>query len=183
MLTCVFFDLRAVHGQRALLDELRAEVLRRTRGNGIFLAHMVATALSREPPLGLVGRISTERSGEHRGTVDLKHHGIVPIVDLARVYALAAGHTAVNTHDRLEVAYESGEVSAPSARDLRDALEHLAAARIRHQARQIEADRPADNFLSLDELSNFERTQLKHAFSVVKLLQQVLASRYRGGLF
>jgi CBS domain-containing protein len=183
MLTCVFFDLRAVHGQRALLDELRAEVLRRTRGNGIFLAHMVANALSREPPLGLFGQISTERSGEHRGTVDLKHHGIVPIVDLARVYALAAGHTAVNTHDRLEVAYESGEVSAQSARDLRDALEHLAAARIRHQARQIEADRPADNFLSLDELSNFERTQLKHAFSVVKLLQQVLASRYRGGLF
>ena len=183
MWTCVFFDLRAVHGQAGLLDELRAAVLRRTPGHGILLAHMVGNALSREPPLGLFGQISAERSGERRGTVDLKHQGIVPIVDLARVYALAAGHAAVNTHDRLEVACDSGEVSAQSARDLRDALEHLAATRISHQARQIEAELPADNFLALDELSNFERTQLKHAFTVVKQLQQVLGERYRGTLF
>jgi CBS domain-containing protein len=183
MLTCVFFDLRLVYGRGALLDELRADVLRRTRGNGIFLAYMVGNALTREPPLGLLGRLITARSGEHRGTVDLKHLGIVPVVDLARVYALAGGHLAVNTHDRLEVASQSGEVSERSAHDLRDALEYLAATRIRHQARQIEAGLPADNFLAPSELSNFERTQLKDAFRVVKTLQQVLGQRYRGAVF
>ena len=183
MLTCVFFDLRCVHGNAALLDELRAGVLRSTRGNAIFLAHMVGNALSHEPPLGLFGQISPARSGEHRGTIDLKHQGVVPIVDLARVYALAGGHDAVNTHDRLQVASEGKEISERSARDLRDAFEFIAVTRIRHQVRQVEAAQPADNLLALDELSNFERTQLKDAFAVVHTLQQVLNQRYRSSVF
>jgi CBS domain-containing protein len=179
MLTCVFFDLRVVHGQTALVDRLRAKVLASTRANRIFLAYMVGNALKHRPPLGLFGGISTIRSGEHRDTVDLKHTGIVPIIDLARVYALAGGHAAVNTYDRLAVAAEGKEISEQSARDLRDALEFMASMRISHQALQIEQGLPADNFMRLDELSNFERTQLKDAFAVVQTLQSVLAQRYR----
>ena len=184
MLTCVFFDVRTIAGQAALLDGLRADVLRRTKDAKLFLAHMVGNALTHQPPLGLFGGLfgglSTIRSGEHKGTIDLKHNGIVPVIDLARVYALAAGHDAVNTHDRLAHAAESGEISSQSVRDLRDALEFLSALRIRHQARQIAAGQPADNYLRPDELSNFEREQLKDAFGVVKQLQEVLGQRYQG---
>jgi CBS domain-containing protein len=183
MLTCVFFDLRLVYGRASLLDELRADMLRRSQGNGIFLAYMVSNALSRRPPLSMFGRITTARSGAHRGTIDLKHLGIVPIVDLARVYALAAGHEAVNTYDRLEVAAQSQEVSEQSARDLRDALEYLAVIRIHHQVRQIDEGQPADSFLALGELSNFQRTQLKDAFVVVQTLQNVLGQRHQAGRF
>lgn len=183
MLTCVFFDQRAVQGHGALLDALRREMLARTRGNRIFLAHMVSNALGHTPPLGLFGQISTARSGEHRGTIDLKHQGIVPIVDLARVYALAGGHEAVNTHDRLMVAADSREVSAQSAHDLRDGLEFLSMLRIRHQARQIEQGQVPDNFLNPDTLSNLERRQLKDVFVVVQELQNVLSKRYVAGRF
>jgi len=182
MLTCVFFDVRVVAGRGDLLDTLRQHTLQRTRGNSLFLAHMVGNALSRQPPLalfGLFGGLSTLRSGEHKGALDLKHNGIVPIVDLARVYALAAGHPAVNTHDRLAHAAESGEISPQGVRDLRDALEYLSLVRIRHQSRRIAAGFEADNFLRPEELSNFERSQLKDAFGVVKSLQDVLGQRYR----
>ncbi len=178
MLTSVFFDLRAIHGQAALLDGLRQEVLQKTRGNSLFLAHMVGNALKLRPPLGLFGQISLIRGGEHAGTVDLKHSGIAPIVDLARIYALAGGLAAVNTHDRLELAAQSGEVSAQSARDLRDALEFLARLRITHQMRQTGQGLALDNYLSLREISNFERSQLKDAFGVVQSLQSVLSQRY-----
>jgi CBS domain-containing protein len=179
MLTCVFFDLRPIDGQSALLEGLRRDVLRQTRDNRIFLAYMVGNALTHRPPLTLFGGISTVRSGERRDTVDLKHSGIVPIVDLARIYALAGGHEAVNTHDRLAIAAQSGEISEQGARDLRDALEFMATLRIRHQAAQTAQGQAADNFLSLGELSNFERGQLKDAFGVVQTLQNVLAQRYR----
>lgn len=139
MLTCVFFDLRAIYGRHALLDDLRRDVLARTQGNTLFLAHMVGNALQHQPPLGMFKGLSTIRSGEHKGTIDLKHSGVVPIVDLARVYALAGGHEAVNTHDRLLSAAAGGAISEQSARDLRDALEFLAFTRIQHQARQIAA--------------------------------------------
>jgi CBS domain-containing protein len=178
MLTCVFFDLRAIHGQASLLDGLRHEVLQHTRGNTLFLAHMAGNALSRQPPLGFFKGLSPARSGEHKGTIDLKHTGVVPIVDLARVYALAGGHTEVNTHDRLLVAADGGDISEQSARDLRDALEFLAALRIQHQTRQMAQGRTPDNFLDPAEISNFERTQLRDAFQVVQNLQSVLSSRY-----
>lgn len=179
MLTCVFFDLRLIHGHAPLLEALHAEMLTCTRDNRLFLAHMVGNALKHRAPLSLFGGISTVRHGALRDAVDLKHNGIVPIVDLARVYALAGGYEVANTHDRLLVAARSREISERSARDLRDALEFLAVTRIRHQAAQIARGEPPDNFLSLSELGNFERGQLRDAFGVVQTLQSVLAQRYR----
>ncbi len=180
MLTCVFFDLRAVHGHAGLLEQLRAPVLQRTRGHSLFLAHMVGNALKHRPPLGLFGSIVPARGGEHAGRVDLKHAGIVPIVDLARVYALAGGLDAVNTQERLEQAGGSGEVSVEAARDLRHALAFLGRVRMAHQARQVARGEPPDNFLRLDELSNLEQSHLKDAFEVVQRLQSVLNQRYGG---
>ncbi|MEW6693438.1 putative nucleotidyltransferase substrate binding domain protein [Tepidimonas thermarum] len=183
MLTCVFFDQRFVYGERALLESLRAEVLRRTPGQRIFLAHMVSNALTHQPPLGWLGGIHTIRSGEHEGTVDLKHSGIVPIIDLARIYALAGGITAVSTRERLQAAASSGEITAARARDLIDALDFLSGLRIEHQARLMAEGRPADNYLHLQELSELERRHLKDAFAVVKDLQGVLEKRYLAGRF
>ncbi len=183
MLTCVFFDLRAVAGNTALLDTLRQQVLSETRGNTLFLAHMVGNALKHGPALGMFGQLAPARGGAHNGCIDLKHHGIVPIVDLARVYALASGLDAVNTHDRLEQAAQAGALGEGSARDLCDALESLGKLRIAHQTRQVERGLAPDNFLRVSELSNVERAHLKSAFGVVQQLQSVLAQRYQGGRF
>lgn len=178
MLTSVFFDLRAIDGCEDLLASLRAEVLQRTRGNSLFLAHMAGNALKHRPPLGVFGNITATRGGEHAGTVDLKHAGIVPIVDLARVYALAAGLPPVNTYERLAAAPAGGEVSAAGARDLHDALEFISQLRITHQTRQVEAGEAPDNHLPLERISGFERSQLKDAFGVVRTMQSVLTQRY-----
>ena len=178
MLTSVFFDMRAVYGAMPLMDTLHQEMLYSTKGNTLFLAHMVSNAQKLRPPLGLFGGISLIRGGEHAGTVDLKHTGLAPIVDLARIYALAGGLTEVNTHDRLEKAATSGEVSAQSARDLRDALEFLSSLRIQHQTERMLSGLEANNYLDLHELSNFERSHLKDAFGVIQSLQTVLGQRY-----
>ena len=179
MLTCVFFDLRAIHGRAELLDSLRQEVLARTRGNSLFLSHMVGNALKHRPPLGMFGSISQIRGGEHAGKVDLKHTGVVPIVDLARLFSLAAGEPAVNTQDRLDAAGASGELNPGTARDMREALEFIASLRIQHQARQMAQGQVPDHHVPLLDLSNFERSQLKQAFGVVQTVQSVLAQRYR----
>lgn len=180
MLTCVFFDQRAIYGKTALLDELRAGILAKTKGNSLFLSHMVGNALKHSAPLGMFGHITLARGGEHPNTIDLKHSGVVPIIDLARVYSLAGGIDAANTDDRLSRSAASREISFEKSRDLRDALEFIAGLRTAHQARQSAGGQPPDNHLSLDELSNFERAHLKDAFQVVKGLQNVLSQRYGG---
>lgn len=183
MLICVFFDQRAIHGKFELLETLRRVVLQRTQGDSLLLAYMVSNALKHRPPLGLFGNIALIRGGDNARTIDLKHSAIVPIVDLARVYALAGGLQAVNTSDRLAQVAQAGEVSPQEARDLCDALEFVSRLRIAHQARQTLRGQAPDNFLALEELPNFERSHLKDAFVVVQTLQGVLAQRYQSGRF
>ncbi|MCP3669334.1 MAG: cyclic nucleotide-binding/CBS domain-containing protein [Gammaproteobacteria bacterium] len=179
MLTCVFFDLRCVCGDRSLFRGLRKYLQEKCRGNRIFLAHMAGNALTHRPPLGFFRNFVLIHGGTHDLTFDLKHTGIVPIVDLARVYSLAAGINLVNTQDRLKAVAEGGEVSEEGARDLQDTLEFVSFLRIEHQARQIRAGEDADNFMSPKDLSNFERNHLKDAFSVVRTMQNVLSQRYK----
>ncbi len=140
---------------------------------------MVGNALTHRPPLGFFRNFVLIHDGEHDHTFDLKHSAIVPIVDLARVYALAAGVEAANTLDRLDLVSIGGEVTKEGARDLHDALEFIGSLRIRHQAGQIREEKAADNYMSPDDLSHFERNHLKDAFSVVRTMQSVLEQRYK----
>lgn len=177
----VFFDMRPIFGNHALFHTLRDFVLEKTKGRRIFLAWLASNALSRQPPLGFFRNLVLTRGGEHDNTLDLKLRGIVPIVDLARVYALDAGAEAVNTLDRLDAARDKGAVSRDGAADLRDAWDFISTVRLRHQALRIRENRKADHYVALETLSNFERTQLKDAFSVVKTMQQALAGAYQTG--
>lgn len=179
MLTSVFFDMRRVYGSRNLFQEIAEYALDKTRGNRIFLAFMAGNALSHQPPIGFFRNFVLIKGGEHNQTFDVKHNGIVPIVDLARVYSLAAGAKTVNTLDRLEIVASGGEVTSEGAHDLKDALEFICYLRIQHQARQIKAGQPPDNFMSPDHLSHFERNHLKDAFSVVRTMQNILGQRYK----
>ncbi len=183
MLTSVFFDLRAIEGDSALLDTLRAQTLAATRGNSLFLAHLAGNALQHRPALGWLGQLSTEGTGAHRGRTDLKHKGAVPVIDLARIFALAAGAPEVNTFDRIEAAAREGTLSASAAKDLAEALEFIGRIRLDHQARQTAKGERPDNFVAPSELSNLARRQLQDAFKVIQTLQSVLQQRYGGGSY
>ena len=101
--------------------------------NGIFLSHMVANALTHRPALNWWGGLSWNQAKRYPKAINLKHNAIVPIVDLARVYALAEGLPVSNTYDRLVAADHNVAVSRASAHDLRDTLAYLGKLRIKHQ--------------------------------------------------
>ena len=174
MLASVMFDLRPIAGTTALFDDLQSETLSMARANSIFVSHMVGNSLKHAPPLGLFRGLATIRSGEHKNTLDLKMAGVVPIIDLARVYALSGAIEAVNTRDRLVAAGEDGVISASGARDLIDAYDLIAETRLRHQAEQIRSDEKPDNFLDPSRLSELERNHLRDAFMMVKTMQSAL---------
>lgn len=179
MLISVFFDLRCIYGKRSLFQKLRDHVLGKTRGNRIFLAHMTKNALSRQPPLGFFRNFILIKGGKHDHTFDVKLNGIVPIVDLARVYTLAQGSHAINTLDRLDFMESAKDISSDSAGKLRDALEFISNLRIQHQARQVKAGEEMDNFVAPDNLSHVERNRLKEAFLVIRNMQAVLNHCYQ----
>ncbi len=175
MLASVMFDLRAIAGDRNLFADLQDATLQQARENSIFVAHMVANSLKHTPPLGLLRGLATIRSGEHKNQLDLKHNGVVPVVDLGRIYALQGQLTSVNTRARLEEAAHAGGLSSSGAHDLLDAYDMIAETRLQHQAALIKQGKKPDNYLLPAVLSDLERSHLRDAFVVVKTMQSAAA--------
>ncbi len=181
MLSSIFFDLRPVHGARELYAGLQKEILARARDNRIFIAHLVSNALSHRPPLGFFRNFVLIHDHEHDRTLDIKHRGIVPVVDIARIYALGEGLSPVNTWERLEAAQAGGALSREMGADLLDALSYIAALRNRHHAERIRRGLPPDNYIDPRSLSGLERGHLKDAFAIIKSMQEVLENRHQSG--
>ena len=174
MLASVMFDLRPIGGDKTLFEGLQAETLAAASSNSIFVAHMVSNSLKHTPPLGLLRGFATIRSGEHRNTLDLKHNGVVPVVDLGRIYALQGRLSVANTRARVQAAQNVGVISASGGRDLLDAYDLIAETRLEHQVRQVRAGSKPDNYLTPTDLSDFERSHLRDAFVVIKTMQSAV---------
>lgn len=174
MLASVMFDLRPIGGERSLFDNLNRQTLEVAARNSIFVAHMVSNSLKHTPPLGLLRGFATLRSGEHKNHIDMKLNGVIPIVDLGRIYALRGQLEPVNTRARLAAAHVTGQISQNGGRDLLDAYDLIAQTRLEHQATLVRAGGKPDNFMSPNVLSEFERSHLRDAFVVVRTMQSAV---------
>ncbi|MCH8467425.1 MAG: DUF294 nucleotidyltransferase-like domain-containing protein [Roseinatronobacter sp.] len=174
MLASVMFDLRPIGGQVGLFRALQDETLAAAAKNSIFVAHMISNSVKHTPPLGLLRSFATIRSGEHKNHVDMKLSGVVPVTDLARVYALRGRISAANTRARLLVAEEQGVISVSGARDLIEAYDLIANLRLENQANLVRMGRKPDNYLAPSDLSDFERSHLRDAFVVVRTMQSAV---------
>ncbi|MEL6279771.1 MAG: DUF294 nucleotidyltransferase-like domain-containing protein, partial [Pseudomonadota bacterium] len=174
MLASVMFDLRPIGGDQDLYGDLVRDTLDAAAKNSIFVAHMVANSLKHAPPLGLFRNVATIRSGEHKDTIDVKLNGVVPVVDLGRIYALQGRLPVVNTRARLMAAAGAGVISDSGAKDLIDAYDLIAETRLIHQADLVRRGEKPDNFMPPATLSDFERSHLRDAFVVVKTMQSAL---------
>ena len=176
MLASVMFDLRPIGGDESLFENLQAETLKAASKNSIFMAHMISNSLKHQPPLGLLRGLATIRSGDYRNQLDLKHNGIVPVVDLGRIYTLEGQLSPVNTRSRLEAAIQAGTLSESGGADLLHAYDLIATMRLEHQLRQIKNGEKPGNYLNPSILSDFERSHLRDAFVVVKTMQSAAGS-------
>ena len=138
-------------------------------------------ALSERPPTGFLRGLVVEHSGEHRGRIDLKRGGTIPIVALARWAAMAAGVTSASTTARLRAARAAGKLAAADADNLSDAFELINEVRLEHQVKQLRDGIAPDDHLAPDELSTLKRTQLKDAFRAVAEIQKTVSAHLRAG--
>ncbi len=136
-------------------------------------------ALSHRTPTGFLRGLVVEHGGEHRGRLDLKHGGVIPIADLARWGAMAAGVTNASTVERLRAAGEAGKLAAADAHTLQDAFELICNLRAESQAEQLRAGEEPDDYVNPADLSPLMRTQLKDAFRAVTSIQKRLATELR----
>ncbi|MBL8378330.1 MAG: CBS domain-containing protein [Burkholderiales bacterium] len=162
----IFFDLRALAGRTELADILTSWLAEEAPRRQPFLRALAANALAATPPGGLFGAL-TEHSG-----IDLKSQGARPIIDAARVLALALGLPATATSQRLRLwATRTGD--APLADAAIQAFQFIQGLRMSRQLRGV-ADPLAANHIDLGELNELDRRILKEAFRQARKLQDRL---------
>ena len=179
MYASIFFDLKCLYGDATLLDTLLSSVLEKTVKNTIFQSHMAANALHYTAPLGFFRNFILDKNGVNESALDLKKKGVVPIIDIARVYALSHGVKSINTQDRLRELVEVGGLSQSGADDLIEAYKIINLIRIKHQQFQIKSGNSADNYVLIEEISLLDRKHLKDAFSIVTDMQSAMGSQYQ----
>jgi CBS domain-containing protein len=177
----IFFDFRPVHGDLSLGQALWARILGRRR-NDIFLAHLSRAATSVRPPLGVFRTFAVRMSGSLHGTFDLKERALAPLVDCARVLALANGVAETNTFERFARAADAQAISRSLAEDAREAYGFLMLARLQHHLEQRKKGIKPDNHLNPKELSSFQRRGLKAALEVVGQVQSAVGERFGGAM-
>ena len=139
-------------------------------------------ALSQHPPTGFLRGLVVEHGGEHRGRLDLKHGGVIPIVDLARWAGMAAGVTSASTLDRLRAAGADGALSESDVHTLQDAYQLITELRLVHQVAQLRAGEEPDDHVDPATLSSLMRTQLKDAFRAIASIQRSVAAELHVGV-
>ncbi len=174
----IFFDMRPVYGDQSLFLQLQEYVLSITPEATNFLAHLAKHATQHEPPLGFFRGLVLEKHGDKRDTLDLKGGGINAVVELARVHALAKGHAAINTQERLAATVPAGLLTEHRAQNVRDAYEFISYLRLRHQVRQLREGAKPDNFVAADELTSLEKRHLKDAFYIIRKTLGLLGQSY-----
>ncbi|MCG7499638.1 DUF294 nucleotidyltransferase-like domain-containing protein [Vibrio sp. Of7-15] len=175
----IFFDLDGVHGRLKWAEQLNGFIVRRARKNNRFLACLARNALNRTPPLGFFKDFVMEKDGRHNNSINLKRRGTAPLADLIRVHALAVGSRSQNSFERLDDIIDAGILPKGRAQDLRDAMEFISMVRIRHQALDVEQGIEPDNNIEPENLSDFERRNLKDAFQILSNAQNFLKFRYQ----
>ncbi|MCE9679693.1 DUF294 nucleotidyltransferase-like domain-containing protein [Shewanella sp. AS1] len=175
----IFFDLDGVYGKLKWAEQLNGFIVRRARKNNRFLACLARNALNRTPPLGFFKDFVMEKDGRHNNSINLKRRGTAPLADLIRVHALAVGSRARNSFERLDDIIDANILPKGRAQDLRDAMEFISMVRIRHQAYDVEHEIAPDNNIEPENLSDFERRNLKDAFQILSNGQNFLKFRYQ----
>jgi CBS domain-containing protein len=122
-----------------------------------------------------------EKDGEHKNKLDIKHQGLTPFVNFARVLALKNRIKETNTLARLKVLAKEGHISEELWVTSSEAYEIQMQLRLIHQLNQIEEGTLPDNHIDPIGLSDLEKRMLRDSFAVIERLQGVLKTIFPVG--
>ena len=178
----IAFDLRTVNGDDELTHQVQSHMLNRVQANSIFQAALAENVLEATPPIGIFRRLVVERNGDHKDTLNIKKRGLLPIIEITRLNALAAGIDRINTLERLQELARSKRMTRYDSRNLQDALRFLMQVRLQIQADQIREGEDLSNHCNPQKLPKLAREQMRDAFQLVDSAQKSVRLAYRQGM-
>ncbi len=165
----IFFDAMPVHGDMRLADGLRRSAIERAGDAKPFLSRLALKAADFRSPFGWLNRLRLDH-----GRIDLKMHGLLPIVSAARVAALKHGIDSRSTAERLRAVRELGVVPKEATDLLIAAHGVLLDAILRQQLEDLRSGVALSNSVGPENMDAPRRQQLKWALEQVPQVANLL---------
>ena len=164
----IFFDMRGVHGEAGLTDQIWRAAFDAARGDAAFAKLLVEAAGEREAGLNWFGGFRTRQ-----GRIDLKRAGLFGIVTAARVLAIRHHVVERSTPARLVGIKAMGLGAASELDGLVEAQAVFLNLILAQQIDDFEHGRPASNSVSVKDLNARESEQLRAALQAVSPLDEL----------
>ena len=180
----IFFDFQGAYGRTAMAEELRGHVTRMARSSPAFLAELNREMERSAVALGWFGRLAVETDKpEHKGKINLKHRGTLPLVSALRLMALRQGIAETSTLGRIAALRAAGHLSADQADYLSGAFTHLTGLLLRQQVADFQARRPVGNHVHPDDLSEREKDILIDSLKAIDDFAKTVHGEFTAEVF
>ena len=177
MSLAILFDAQAVYGNEGRLTRIKSVLLKQVAKRQMFLQHFARSILQFETPIGLFGRLITEKDEGH--SIDLKKGGIFPIIHGVRCLALEKGIEKTNTHWRIRELITQHVFEEDFGIELGETLNFLNTLRLQTMLDKKRNGQEVDNSIETDHLSHFQQDLLKDAFGVVNKFKKFIERHFK----
>jgi CBS domain-containing protein len=175
----MFQDFRTIHGDTSLEEELHKFIYMTAQRHKIFFPYVAKNIVRFPAPLGMFGRIKVERSGKHRGKVELKKAGIFAITEGVSLLALENDVDHGTTWDKLEKLSELGILSSKDSEMISECFSLLVGFRLQKQLADLAEKKKPSNAIDPQRLPEKSREQLREALRGVNHLLKIIKDHYR----
>jgi signal-transduction protein with cAMP-binding, CBS, and nucleotidyltransferase domain len=180
----IFFDFQPVFGDAAMAGALRDFVARVVKDNFLFLHEMYREEAEHDVALGLFGRLVTEREDEaHKGQINLKYAGTIPLVEGVRLIALRHGLTETSTLARIDALHRAGFLDRNEQDYLAGAFRHITGLLLRQQIADFKAGRTVASYILPELLSTREKDMLVDSFKAIREFRGKVKAQFTAELF
>jgi signal-transduction protein with cAMP-binding, CBS, and nucleotidyltransferase domain len=169
----IFFDFVPVFGDVKLAQHLRQHVSELLHQQPAFLRYMCRLDTDHRVALGMFGRLVPEPRGQQRGKhLNLKYHGLLPLIEAIRMLALWQDIPETSTLKRMNQLHTRGVLDASEYEALTSAFELLTSLLLRHQIADFLAHREMSHTVPLAAISKHQKRMLVDAFRAISAFRQ-----------
>lgn len=143
-----------------------------------LLGTLLRLTVAYRPPTGFVRDFVVEHSGEHRGQLDLKRGGLLPVASLGRWIAVAVHDSRGATPERLRRGAAAGLLTSGEADALVGAFEQVFGLLFDREVAAIRSGGTAGEYVAPGELDPLTRRFLRETFREIAHVQRELESNW-----
>lgn len=175
----IFIDFRGTYGHGLLTQDLRHHVTERVGKSKGFLRELHRNEEDNSTALGWFNWLTAETEDKrHKGQINLKLRGTLPLVDATRLASLLNGVAETSTLGRVAGLQKAGFISRDQKEYLDDAFEHITGLLLRQQIEDFRGGREVTTYIHPNRLSKREHERLVDAFSAIEHFRDKLRAQF-----